>query len=67
MLEQGEIKKQKGILHLIDRAELDKIVKEKKQVQVKIILPNPQTYRKHSTDLKQTTEKAKGSMSVSML
>ena len=52
---------------MIDRSELDKVVEEKKKVQVKIVLPNPQTYRKHSEDFKQTAKKANGTMSVKMI
>ena len=52
---------------MIDRKELDKIEEEKKKVQVRIVLPNLQTYRKHSTKFKELTEEANGRMSVKMI
>ena len=52
---------------MIDRADLDKNVEEKKKVQVKIILPNPQIYRKYANTLKQTAKESSGIMSVKMI
>ena len=59
--------KTERIFILIDRSELDRNDAEKTKVQVKVILSNPQTYRKHSKSFKDASKKADGSMSVKMV
>ena len=59
--------KTERIFILIDRSELDRKDAEKTKVQVKVILKNPQTYRKHSESFKDASKKANGSMSVKMV
>jgi hypothetical protein len=59
--------KTERIFILIDRSELDRKDAEKTKVQVKVILQNPQTYRKHSESFKNASKKANGSMSVKMV